>query len=64
MARTIESEPLHKHILLLYEGDWEKLRGYYPDLATGVVIRRIVREHILKIEAIPPSVPRVEIDRL
>lgn len=43
--------PLQKHTLLLYEGDFDKLKGYYRELDGGLVIRRLVRAHLQKIEA-------------
>lgn len=46
MPRTIESEPLHKHILRLYAGDFDKLSTYYPEVTASVVIRKLVRRHI------------------
>lgn len=50
MARN-HDEPLTKHTLWLHEGDFEKLRGYYPELGSSVVVRKLVRAHIRKIEA-------------
>jgi hypothetical protein len=34
----------------LFEGDYEKLRGYYPDVGAGAVVRRLVRKYIEQIE--------------
>lgn len=61
MPRTVENEKLSKQILNLYAGDWEKLRGYYPDVPTGLLIRRLIRAHIEKIEAANQVPPTVEI---
>lgn len=44
------SESLQKHTLNLFEGDYEKLRGYYPDVGAGAVVRRLVRKYIEQIE--------------
>lgn len=49
MPRTIESEPLQKHILRLYEGDFDKLTSYYPEVTATVVIRKLVRRHITEL---------------
>lgn len=47
----MKSEELQKHTLNLFPGDYEKLRGYYPDVGAGAVIRRIVRAYVEQIEA-------------
>lgn len=43
--------PLQKHTLLLYEGDFDKLKSYYPEIDGGLIVRRLVRTHIEQIEA-------------
>jgi hypothetical protein len=45
MTRKSE-EPLQKHTLLLYEGDYERLQTMYPDIGASVVIRKIIRDFI------------------
>ena len=45
-----QDECLSKHTLNLFEGDYEKLRSFYPDVGAGAVIRRIVRRYIEQIE--------------
>lgn len=53
---------LQKHTLNLFEGDYEKLRGFYPDVGAGAVIRRIVRKYIEQVEATGGSIDaKVEI---
>lgn len=47
----MKGEELQKHTLNLYPGDYERLRGYYPDIGAGAVIRRIVRAYVEQIEA-------------
>lgn len=42
---------LQKHTLNLYRGDYEKLRAAYPDIGAAVVIRRVIRKFIDRIEA-------------
>jgi hypothetical protein len=44
-------EGLQKHTLNLFEGDYDKLRSFYPDVGAGAVIRRIVHRYIEQIEA-------------
>lgn len=50
MPKTPDKEGLQKHTLHLYEGDYERIRQYYPDLGAAVVIRKIVRKFLLNIE--------------
>lgn len=45
------SRPLQKHTLNLFEGDYEKLRSFYPDTGAGAVIRRLVEKYVKQIEA-------------
>lgn len=49
--RNEDEEGLQKHTLNLYEGDYEKLRGFYPDIGASAVIRRIVRRYVEQVEA-------------
>jgi len=57
-----QDNELQKHTLNLYSGDYEKLRGFYPDVGAGAVIRRIVRRYIEQIEASGGSIDaKVEI---
>jgi hypothetical protein len=51
MAKVNETEPLQKHTLHLFEGDYQRLQNLYPELGAAIIIRRIVREHIKGIEA-------------
>lgn len=46
-----DDEPLQKHTLNLWEGDYEKLRVLYPDVGAGAIIRRVVRRFIEQVEA-------------
>lgn len=63
MPRVNETEPLQKHILLLYEGDFHKLGSFFPDIGPTVAIRRIVRECIKKLEAgISPLPKDIKVD--
>lgn len=50
MARTTETEPLKKHTLYLYEGDFDKLASFYPDLGASVAVRRIVHSQLKLLE--------------
>jgi hypothetical protein len=44
------SDDLQKHTLNLFEGDYEKLQSYYPDVGAGPIIRRVVRSFLEQIE--------------
>lgn len=55
MPRTVETEPLQKHTLLLYEGDFEKLGAYYPQIGASVAVRRIVRSFLNRINDAAPA---------
>ena len=49
MARKIDNEPVQKHTLNLYEGDFEEIKSYFPDLGAAIVIRKLVRQYVLRI---------------
>lgn len=59
MTRKSE-EPLQKHTLLLYEGDYERLQTMYPDVGASVVIRKVVRTFID--QRLPPANVRIATD--
>jgi len=60
MARTIENEPLQKHTLSFYVGDFEKMAEFHPDLGPSVAIRRVVRAHLRKLEAGMAPIPELK----
>lgn len=45
-----DDESLQKHTLNLFEGDYEKIRSFHPDIGAGAIIRRIVRRYIEQVE--------------
>lgn len=53
--------PLEKHTLRLREGDVDRLRDLYPDVPANKIIRRIVSNHVDKIE---PKLSERELDNL
>ena len=53
-------EPLQKHTLLLFEGDYERLQTMYPDVGASVVIRKVVREFIDRQH--PPAIVPIHAD--
>jgi hypothetical protein len=59
-VRTVETEPLKKHTLFLYDGDFDKLATFYPELGASVAVRRVVRKHIQRLEAGIAAVPQME----
>lgn len=44
--RRQEREPLARHSIKLFAGDFEYLQDLYPRLGAGKVIRELVRKHI------------------
>jgi hypothetical protein len=63
MARTVETEPLKKHTLFLYEGDFDRMSLLYADDGgASVVIRRIIRAHLNRIEAGVSPLPTMKIE--
>lgn len=49
MAKKAE-EALQKHTLLLYEGDYKRLQDMFPDIGASIVIRKIIREYLNKVQ--------------
>ena len=43
-------DELTKHSLFLYKGDFELLRSYYPEVGAGLVVRKLVRQHLKKLQ--------------
>jgi len=50
---AVEKEPMSKHTLHLYEGDYERLRELYPELGAAIIIRRLIRKHIRDTAPVP-----------
>lgn len=46
-----ETKPVTKHTLNLFEGQVEKMQALYPRNGAAWAIRRVIDEHISKIEA-------------
>lgn len=44
------SEPLHKHTLNLFEGDYERIQALYPDIGAATIIRQVVRSYLDNVE--------------
>lgn len=44
------SEELQKHTLNLFRGDYEKVQEFYPDIGAAVIIRRVLRSFLKKVE--------------
>lgn len=56
-------EILSKHTLHLYSGDYKRLQDNHPDLGAAVVIRKLVRNHLNRVEpAIDTSKIKGDID--
>lgn len=61
MAKASNKDPLQKHTMNLFAGDFEALSLIYPELGAAVVIRRLVRMHIEKCEASLPEPSKKDI---
>ena len=58
-----ENEELTRHSLFLFAGDFDKLKELYPDVGAAFMVRRIIRQYILKIESkVEGETPETEID--
>lgn len=46
------AEKLQKVTLKLFDGEFEKLRQHYPEVGASLVVRKLVRNHLRKLEAL------------
>ena len=52
---------LKKHTLLLFPGDFDRLRDLHPGAKPSVVLRTLLRNHIKRVmEASPTPEPKME----
>lgn len=58
MARK-SRDPLQKHTMLLFEGDLDQLAALHPEVHKSVVVRLLVRKHLLD-HAVPVKPEEVE----
>lgn len=56
-----KSEDLQKKTLNLYRGDFERVAELFPDIEPSVVIRKVIRDFISKVEG-QPILPEVKVD--
>ena len=54
-------KPLHKHTLLLYEGDFESLRDLHPEVSPSEIIRTLIANHIARVQKETPT-PQLSLD--
>lgn len=54
------NEPLKKHTMLLYDGDYERLQDLYPEVGASIIIRKIVRDYLNKVS--PPAKVRNDVN--
>ena len=59
---TVEQEPLQKHTLHLYEGDYERLRHLYPEVGAAIVVRKLIRKHLNEVAPVPEIKPDKEMN--
>ena len=57
MARVTETIPVKRHSIFLYEGDYARLRELHPQLGAAIVIRRLVRAFLNRIDSASPNEP-------
>lgn len=41
-----EKEPMQKHTLNIFAGDFDRLQRMYPDVGAAAIIRRLIRRHL------------------
>lgn len=41
-----EQEPMQKHTLNLYEGQYERLQKLFPEVGAAAVIRRLIKRYL------------------
>jgi hypothetical protein len=46
---------LKGHHIMLFRGDFDRLKDFHPELSPTIVIRNIVRDHIKRMEAKGPA---------
>lgn len=54
--------PLTKHTLNLFEGDWEKLEKWHPEIGPSRIIRDLIRAHLRKLEKAQAPLPGVDLE--
>lgn len=52
---------LQKHTLNLYIGDFDKLNRFFPDADTSVIIRDLIHDLVVRMEAKEQKMPDVNI---
>ena len=53
-----EKEPMRKHTLNLFDGDFDRLQRMYPDIGAAAIIRRLIRKHLESVE------PKMDISKI
>lgn len=48
-----EKEPMQKHTLNIFAGDFDRLQRMYPDIGAAAIIRRLIRKHLETTEEKP-----------
>lgn len=65
MPRQSSKEPLRKHTLLLFEGDFDRLGELYPEVGASVMVRTIVRKYLDRVDPkVEGPLPSVDKDLL
>lgn len=63
MPRQAAGEPLQKHTLHLFEGDYAELQSIYPEVGAAIIIRTLIRRHLREVSPKMPTLP-AEVDQL
>lgn len=57
-----EKEPMQKHTLHLYEGDYERIKALFPEVGAAIVIRRLVRKFLKDATPVPEITQNKELN--
>jgi ABC-type uncharacterized transport system ATPase subunit len=71
IRRKRTSEKTERHHVILYAGDLDRLRMYYPDHSPSTIVRELVRaliekneRHIASVKPINLEIPDDELQRI
>jgi len=53
--------PLEKVTLKLYPGDFARLRDFFPEIGASIVVRKLVRNYVQKLEG-DTEVPKIDVE--
>ena len=56
---ALDDEPVQKHTVRLFRGDFERLGTLYPEIGATQIIRLIIRRHIEDAES---KIPQINVE--